>query len=143
MPKTILIAATDPNIIYLLQRYAEASGFQAVNAVQGTDLVNQARIINPVLIVLEIELPATAGKITLRNLKANPDTCAIPVLVYSCFDEITHMALEGASGCLQKSVMYSDFQAAVSQAGVRVGSPADLDERLAPGSTAGSKEPHS
>jgi hypothetical protein len=25
--QTILIAASDPNIIYLLQRYAEASGF--------------------------------------------------------------------------------------------------------------------
>ncbi len=128
MPKTILIAASDPNIIYLLQRYAEASGFQAVSAVQGTDLVLQVRKINPVLIVLEIELPGISGKITLHALKADPDTCAIPVLVYSCFDEITNMALEGASGYLQKSIMYSDFQAAVLQAGVLVMGSPDLDK---------------
>lgn len=123
-PKTILIAASDPNIIYLLKRYAEASGFQAVGAVQGTDLVLQARKNHPVLIVLEIEFPENSGKITLHNLKADPDTSTIPVLVYSCFDEIVNMALEGVSGYLQKSIMYSDFQAAISQAGVKgFGSP--------------------
>jgi CheY-like chemotaxis protein len=132
MPKTILIAATDPNIIYLLQRYAEASGFQAVSAAQEKDLVNQARKTNPALIVLEIELPGTAGQMVLRELKACPDTRAIPVLVYSCFDEITGGALEGVSGCLQKSVMYSDFQAAVTQAGVRAGGQADPCRRSNP-----------
>ncbi len=129
MPKTILIAASDPNIIYLLKRYAEASGFQAVSAAQGTDLVLQARKNHPVLIVLEIELPADSGKITLHKLKADSNTCAIPVLVYSCFDEITNMALEGVAGYLQKSIMYSDFQAAVLQAGVPVMGSPDLDTR--------------
>ncbi len=133
MPRTILIAAADPNIIYLLQRYAEASGFRSANAVQGTDLVHQIRSIDPVLIVLEIELPGTAEILVLRNLKNNPDTSAVPVLVYSCFDEITTMALEGVSGYLQKSIMYSDFQSAVSKAGVRVGSHSDLDEPLSAG----------
>ncbi len=129
MPKTILIAATDPNIIYLLKRYAEASGFQAVSAVQGTDLVLQARKINPVLIVLEIELAESTGRITLHNLKADSDTGSIPVLVYSCFDEIVNMALEGVSGYLQTSIMYSDFQAAVLQAGVPLIKSSGLDER--------------
>jgi two-component system alkaline phosphatase synthesis response regulator PhoP len=133
MSKTILIAASDPNIIYLLQRYAEASGFQSVIAVQGTDLENQVKSINPVLIVLEIELPGNVGMLNLRNLKNSPNTSTIPVLVYSCFDEITNMALEGVSGYLQKSIMYSDFQAAVSQAGVRVGSHSDLDEQTSAG----------
>jgi two-component system, cell cycle response regulator DivK len=128
MPKPILIAAIDPNIIYLLQRYAEACGFQAASAVPGTDLVLQARKINPVLVILEIELPATSGSATLRKLKADPDTRAIPVLVYSCFDEIINMALEGVAGYLQKSILYSDFQTAISQAGVQVTGSSGLDE---------------
>ncbi len=139
MLKTILIAASDPNIIYLLKRYAEASGFQAASATQGTDLVLEARKNHPVLIVLEIELPGISGKITLDHLKADPDTRAIPVLVYSCFDEIANMALEGAAGFLQKTIMYSDFQAAVSQAGVQVMGSPGLDER----STTGSNNPRS
>ena len=43
MLKTILIAANDPNIIYLLRRYAEASGFEVVRCDFGEDLLRLAR----------------------------------------------------------------------------------------------------
>ncbi len=119
MPKTILIAATDPNIIYLLQRYAEASGFQAVLARQAKEIQHLARHLNPDLIVLEIELPEIPAKQALKRLKADPTTNRIPVVVYSCFDEVADTSIEGAASCLQKSMMYSDFLAALEQAGVQ------------------------
>ncbi len=119
MPKIILIAASDPNIIYLLQRYAEASGFHSILAGQGKELHAQARRLRPDLIVLEIELPDALAKQALLHLKADPDTCGIPVVVYSCYDEISGATVEGAVSYLQKSVMYSDFLAALEQAGVR------------------------
>ncbi len=119
MPKTILIAASDPNIIYLLQRYAEASGFQAVTADQGKDLLQVARQIQPDLIVLEIEIPETPAKRVLNRLKSDPMTSSIPVVVYSCYDEVVFTPAEGAVTCLQKSVMYGDFLAALEQAGVQ------------------------
>jgi len=121
MPKTILIAASDPNIIYLLQRYAEASGFQAVNAGLSKELLQVARQLQPDLIVLEIELPEIAAKKTLSRLKSDPLTRNIPVVVYSCYDEVVFTPAEGAVSCLQKSVMYGDFLAALEQAGVQSG----------------------
>lgn len=121
MPKTILIAASDPNIIYLLQRYAEASGFQTVKAGQGKELVQVARKIRPDLIVLEIEIPEITARKALNRLKADPTTSGIPVVVYSCYDEIAFTPADGAVTCLQKSVMYGDFLAALEQAGVRAG----------------------
>ena len=121
MPKTILIAASDPNIIYLLQRYAEASGFLAVSAGQGKELLQVARQIHPDLIVLEIEIPETTAKKALNRLKSDPATSDIPVVVYSCYDEIVFTPAEGAVTCLQKSVMYGDFLAALEQAGVQSG----------------------
>jgi CheY-like chemotaxis protein len=119
MPKTILIAASDPNIIYLLQRYAEASGFLAVNAGQGKELLQVAREIRPDLIVLEIEIPETTAKKALNRLKSDPATSDIPVVVYSCYDEVVFTPADGAVTCLQKSVMYGDFLAALEQAGVQ------------------------
>ena len=120
MPKTILIAASDPNIIYLLQRYAEASGFLAVNAGQGKELLQVAREIRPDLIVLEIEIPETTAKKALNRLKSDPATSDIPVVVYSCYDEVVFTPADGAVTCLQKSVMYGDFLAALEQAGVQL-----------------------
>jgi CheY-like chemotaxis protein len=37
MTKTVVIAANDPNVHYLLRRYAEEGGFQTANAYQGKD----------------------------------------------------------------------------------------------------------
>ncbi len=119
MPKTILIAASDPNIIYLLQRYAEASGFQSQVAGQAKELLRLASSIHPDLIVLEIELLEAPAKQALRRLKTDPTTSLIPVVVYSCYDEIADSHLEGAASCLQKSMMYGDFLAALEQAGVQ------------------------
>jgi two-component system cell cycle response regulator DivK len=121
MPKTILIAASDPNIIYLLQRYAEASGFQAVNAGQGRELQQIAKQLHPDLIVLEIELPEILAKKALSRLKSDPATSDIPVVAYSCYDEVIFTPDDGAVTCLQKSVMYGDFLAALEQAGVQSG----------------------
>ncbi len=119
MPKTILIAASDPNIIYLLQRYAETSGFQAIVAGQIAELQRMVRKIHPALIVLEIEMPSNPAKQVLKRLKADPATHPIPVVVYSCYDEVALMPIEGATSCLQKTVMYNDFLAALEQAGVQ------------------------
>jgi two-component system, cell cycle response regulator DivK len=119
MPKTILIAASDPNIIYLLQRYAEASGFQSMLTGQVKELQRLARRLHPDLIVLEIELPEVPAKQALQRLKADPTTTRIPVVVYSCYDEVAYTSIEGAASCLQKSMMYGDFLAALEQAGVQ------------------------
>jgi CheY-like chemotaxis protein len=118
MPKTILIAATDPNIIYLLQRYAEASGFTTAHACQGKELLQLAQRIHPELIILEIDLPGTGGKQTLRRLKGDPATREIPVVVYSYDDEVVCTPSDGAAGLLQKSILYNDFVAALELAGV-------------------------
>jgi adenylate cyclase len=118
MIKTILIAANDPNIIYLLRRYSEASGFQVVRCNFGDDLLRLARQIKPALILLEIEPPESSWRPTLQNLKADQLTYPIPVVVYSYFDEMSCNSVDEIAGYLQKSVMYNDFIAALNKAGV-------------------------
>lgn len=120
MPKTILIAATDPNIIYLLQRYAEASGFNVAHASQIKELLQLAQRIHPELIILEIDLPGSGGKQALHRLKNDPATREIPVVVYSYDDEVLCTPADGAAGFLQKSILYNDFLAALEVAGVHV-----------------------
>jgi CheY-like chemotaxis protein len=118
MHQTILIAANDPNIIYLLRRYAEASGFQVVRCDFGEDMLRLARQIVPDLILLEIEAPESTWRPTLQRLKADQHTKPIPVLVYSYMDETICTSADEIAGFLQKSVMYHDFIAALNKAGV-------------------------
>ncbi len=119
MAKTIMIAANDPNLIYLLQRYAEESGFGTVKTGCGEDALTLAQNAKPAVIILEIELPGTKSWDILRWLKSEPTTHNIPIVVYSWLDEEVCSQVEGVAGYLQRSVLYDDFLAVLKQAGVQ------------------------
>lgn len=124
MPQTIMIAAHDPNITYLLQRYAEESGFRTISACQGKDVLDLARQVHPALIILDVELPGGTGSAVLRDLRAAAATRSIPVILYSGLEDAPESpdeeaAAGGVAGCLPKAVMYDDFIAMLEYAGVR------------------------
>ncbi len=114
----ILIAASDPNIIYLLQRYAEASGFRTAQVSPGKDIVELARQIKPSLIILQSDFPGVVERAVLRRLKEAGTTRAIPIVIYLSLDE-ERVESEGVAGYLRQSVRYDDFRAVLMQAGVR------------------------
>jgi CheY-like chemotaxis protein len=118
MAKTILIAAADPNIHYLLQRYAETSGFHTVSVADGNGIWDSILQAQPDLIVLENELPEAPAWQVLRWLKDTPVTHDIPVVVYSYTEEDLCIPVEGVAYTLQKSMMYSDFLTALDRAGL-------------------------
>ncbi len=117
MPEMIMIGANDPNITYLLQRYAEESGFETAHVCQSKDVLEMAHQLHPALIILDIELSETMNLEILRRLKGEPDTCHIPVVVYSCLDEPPEDWAASADGYLYKSVMYDDFVTVLKRAG--------------------------
>lgn len=118
MSQTIMIAAHDPNITYLLQRYAEESGFSTVSVCQGKDVINVAHHVHPALIILDVELPGISGRQMLAGLRAEPATRDIPVVFYVGQDEPAEAVEDGAVGYLPKVVMYDDFVAMLEHAGV-------------------------
>lgn len=118
MLRTILIVTNDPHMTYLLQRYAEESGFQAVRTSRGSDVLNLARQTKPALIILESTLPGAAGRDVVRCLKTEPTTRDIPVVLFSFLDDDVCDEVEGVAGYLHKSAMYDDFVRALGNAGV-------------------------
>ncbi len=114
----ILIAASDPNIIYLLQRYAEASGFRTAQVSPGKDIVELACQMKPSLIILQSDFAGMVARAVLRRLKEAATTRPIPVVVYLSLDEEL-VELEGVAGYLRQSVRYDDFYKVLTQAGVR------------------------
>lgn len=118
MLKTILIATNDPHITYLLQRYTEESGFQAVKTSRGTDVLSLARQAKPALIIMEAKLPGAASREVVRWLKAEPSTRDIPIVIFSFSDDNIGDEVEGVAGYLHESVMYDDFVRVLKNAGV-------------------------
>jgi CheY-like chemotaxis protein len=116
--KCILIAATDPNIIYLLQRYAEASGFHSVQCELGANLIHHVKKVQPVLILMQIDHPESTWRHSVNMLKTDPVTEGIPIIAYSYIEELNSCQVTGITSILQKSVLYGDFLIALENAGV-------------------------
>jgi CheY-like chemotaxis protein len=92
----IMIVGRDSHFLYLIQRFVRTSAHQIVMANLGDDGLALARCEKPEAIVLEVDQPETAGWLTLRTLKADPEAGKIPVIACSWLDEEARGLAEGA-----------------------------------------------
>ncbi|AHM62968.1 response regulator CheY [Flammeovirgaceae bacterium 311] len=70
------------------------------------------------LIVLDIQLPRASGFDLLQYVKGNPQTCSIPVVMFTSSSERRDIDLSyqmGANSYLVKPIDYPGFSAAIQQ----------------------------
>ena len=83
----ILVVEDDRDLALLLRRQLESEGFQVLLAGTGEDALWLAREARPQLITLDIMLPDMDGFVVLQELKTNPSTSGIPVVIVSVLAE--------------------------------------------------------
>jgi CheY-like chemotaxis protein len=83
----ILVVEDDRDLALLLRRQLESEGFQVLLAGTGEDALWLAKEAQPQLITLDIMLPDIDGFAVLEQLKTNPMTSAIPVVIVSVLAE--------------------------------------------------------
>jgi CheY-like chemotaxis protein len=88
---SILVVEDDPDIRSLLQHLLRRAGHEVIEAADGITGLHLARQYLPQLILLDYWLPEQDGLATLRQLKTDPHTAAIPALV------VTSLALIDAN----------------------------------------------
>ena len=76
----VLIAEDDPDILRILQQYAEKSGMLVRTARDGTEALQQYRGSRPDLVLLDINMPKRDGFEVLETIRAKETT---PVIVVS------------------------------------------------------------
>lgn len=79
----ILCIDDDPDVIEILRKYLVPEGYSVIGALSGEEGVEAAVKIKPALITLDIMMPRKDGWQVLRELKQNPDTMNIPVIIHS------------------------------------------------------------
>jgi two-component system cell cycle response regulator DivK len=81
------------------------AGYEVVCAVDGESALRFARDLKPDLILLDMILPKMSGPEVLRELKSDPVTAGIPVVVLSSLSEKNRQKLvgEGAEEYLEKN----------------------------------------
>lgn len=114
-PKLMLVEH-DPYFIYLIKLYAEQSGFSVITTTSGIGALAMAQREHPSVIILEFELPEINGWEVLNQLRAEPRTQAIPVVM--CLWQDSQYVEGDCEGLLHKPLDYGDFVAALKVAGV-------------------------
>jgi DNA-binding response OmpR family regulator len=113
---TILVVDDHPHIVRLVQRELELEGHTVVTAADGMEALEQIRRDPPTLVVLDVVMPRKTGFEVLRELKNDPSTREIPVILLTVEDHdaaVTHGLNLGADWYVPKPFAPGDLAALV------------------------------
>jgi len=103
--RRILVVDDDPRLLHIVQMYLAIEEFDVVTAVNGEDGLREVEANQPDLVILDIMMPGMDGIEMCRRIRTNPDTAAIPVLMFSALsgdDDVERARLAGANHLITK-----------------------------------------
>jgi DNA-binding response OmpR family regulator len=117
LPPVILVIDEDPHFTYLIQR--DALGCcRCISGQTADEMLLLARRERPALIVLDITLHPARSRQLVQRLKAERARHDIPILICSAIVDGIRTWEEEADYFLGKPLMYDDFVATLTKAGV-------------------------
>jgi signal transduction histidine kinase len=105
----IVLVDDDRASLDLLAAYLDGSPTQVLRARDGVEALEVVRKVHPAAVVLDIKLPRVDGWQVLTELKADPATAAIPVVIASVVDDRPRGLALGADAYLLKPVRRDDL----------------------------------
>jgi DNA-binding response OmpR family regulator len=79
--RRVLVADDDPDMITILRVNLEAEGYAVDAAVDGQAALDLARGTRPDMIVLDVMMPRIDGIAVLTEMRSDPDTRDIPIVL--------------------------------------------------------------
>lgn len=112
-PRLVLIAERDQTVRALQRLFLERAGLIVEFADDGLAALARVRQAPPTVVVTEILVPKLDGLMLCRQLRDEPATAHVPVLVFSILAAATRATEAGARAFLRKPLVESIFVAAV------------------------------
>jgi len=100
----VLVIDDDPDVHELLRRTLDRQGFGVESARTGTEGLRLAKKIRPQAITLDVMMPGLDGWAVLAQLKNDPDTADIPVVMLTIVDNKNLGYALGAAEYLTKPI---------------------------------------
>ncbi len=107
--KKILVADDDPGIVDVMQILLEDDGYAVITTLDGKKVKTLCKQ-NPDMIFLDIWMSGMDGKIICKDLKSDPLTMNIPVVMFSANRDTKEIALVcGADDFILKPFEINDL----------------------------------
>ena len=125
----ILIVEDNERNLKLLRDLLDVRGYRTVAARSAEEALERARVEAPQLVLMDIQLPGMDGVAALRELRALPQTAAVPVVAVTAFamkDDRERLLAAGFDGYLEKPI---DVRALPSTVNSYLGGAREIDAR--------------
>lgn len=99
MTRTVLVIEDNEQNLYLVRFLLERSGYQVVPALDGQRGIEEARRVDPALILLDIQLPGMDGYAVASELRKIPALQATPIIAVTSYAMVGDRERCLASGC--------------------------------------------
>ena len=118
MPKKVLIADDEPNIVMSLEFLMQRAGYQVQVATNGEEALKFATEIPPDLMLLDVMLPKMSGFEVCQKVRENPACGEMKIIMLTAKGRDTEMAkglAMGADAYVTKPFSTKDLLAQVKQ----------------------------
>ena len=117
-PKRVLMVDDQPATLKMFQRYLSGTSLDISGLSDPGLAVENARKLQPDLIMLDVMMPRIDGWEVLQALQLDPQTQKIPIIVCSAWGEPELARSLGAAEFLKKPVIQKDLLAALTRLGI-------------------------
>lgn len=100
--KTVLVVDDEAESLYIIAYYLRQQNYQIVAPHDGEETVSLAKKFSPFAVILDVIMPQRSGWEILRDLKEDPETADIPVIMASILSERARALEMGADEYLVK-----------------------------------------
>ena len=107
--RVVLCVDDDEGVITLFRRYLDKQGYRVVGLSDPFRVVEEARRIRPFAITLDVMMPGKDGWQVIQELKADPETRDIPVVICTIVGEKGRGLSLGAADYLVKPILEQDL----------------------------------
>lgn len=116
---TILIVDDSPTETHVIRMELEKAGFEVLIAAEGETGLKVAREAHPDAIIMDVVMPGVNGFQATRQLRRDPDTASIPVIMVTSKDQPTDKVWgmrQGAVAYMTKPVSGDELVAKIREA---------------------------
>lgn len=112
---TVLCVDDDEGVVTLFRRYLRKRGYKVIGLTDATRVLEEAKRINPYAITLDVMMPEKDGWQIIKELKSDPETSHIPIVMCTIISEEEKGMSLGAADYLVKPILEQDLLTALDR----------------------------
>ncbi len=118
MQQTVLVIEDNEQSLYMITFILTQHGYEVVQARNGREGITLASQVQPVLILLDIQLPLLDGYAVAQALRSNPALAQVPIIAvtsYAMAGDRERILAAGCTGYIEKPIDPGTFVRHIAQ----------------------------